>query len=65
VKLPEISALPSEITAFEVGADSTSPSSSMANWLYGCCLPVISEVICLKISRPVESNSRFTAGWLV
>ena len=65
VKLPVICDLPSEITAWDVGEDSTLPSSIIANRLRGSAgfCPRIEfrrEVTSLKVVTPWSLNSMFT-----
>src|SRR5690625_6684250 len=66
VKLPEIWARPSLITgAFIEGAETTSPSSTIANWFCGLGLLYSRCETSRKIAVPSLSNSMLTTQLLV
>ena len=61
VNEPVISALPSEITWLVRGAETTRPSSTIANWFCGSCRLISRSVTSRNSSAPSRSNSRLTA----
>ena len=67
VKVPEISALPSEMTTpgANDGAEMTSPSSTIANWFCGGVSPCRRVVTSRNTGRPTRVNSMFATHSLV
>ncbi len=66
VKLgPSMNAWPPGIGAFTLGAETTRPSSTIANWFCGVPSCAIRVVTSRNLAAPSESKSRFTMNWLV